>query len=165
MLWRSTSWQLIGNGDEFTDRMAAAINAMMLDMLAAIARKDYTDRRRRQAQGIEAARKAGKYRGRPEDTKRNADIAVMLREGKSWLTVMRLAKCSRTTVAKVAKRMVESASASVSKEVAVRTVLLPESRHLVSTVDQETFMSALARCCALLASLVPPLSDPCRPAE
>ena len=109
-----TSWQLIGNGDEFTDRMAEAINGMMLDMLAAIARKDYTDRRRRQAQGIEAARKAGKYRGRPEDAERNAAIAVMLREGKSWLTVMRLAKCSRTTVAKVAKRMMEGASASVS---------------------------------------------------
>ena len=100
-----TSWQMIGNGDDFTDRMAEAINGMMLDMLAAIARKDYTDRRRRQAQGIEAARKAGKYRGRPEDAKRDADIAEMLREGKSWLTVMRLAKCSRTTVAKVAKRL------------------------------------------------------------
>jgi DNA invertase Pin-like site-specific DNA recombinase len=106
---------MIGNGDEFTDRMAEAINGMMLDMLAAIARKDYTDRRRRQAQGIEAARKAGKYRGRPEDGKRNADIAVMLREGKSWLTVMRLAKGSRSTVAKVARRMVESASACVEK--------------------------------------------------
>jgi DNA invertase Pin-like site-specific DNA recombinase len=105
---------MVGNGDEFTDRMAEAINGMMLDMLAAIARKDYTDRRRRQAQGIEAARKAGKYRGRPEDTKRNADIAAMLREGKSWLTVMRLAKCSRTTVANVAKRMMEVASAPVA---------------------------------------------------
>ena len=98
---------MISNGDEFTDRMAEAINGMMLDMLAAIARKDYLDRRRRQAQGIDAARKAGKYRGRPEDTDRNADIAECLREGKSWLTVMRLAKCSRPTAAKVSRRMVE----------------------------------------------------------
>jgi DNA invertase Pin-like site-specific DNA recombinase len=32
--------------------MFAAINGMMLDMLAAVARKDLDDRRRRQAQGI-----------------------------------------------------------------------------------------------------------------
>ena len=41
---------------------------MMLDMLAAVARKDYEDRRRRQAQGIVKAKAAGAYRGRPEDT-------------------------------------------------------------------------------------------------
>jgi DNA invertase Pin-like site-specific DNA recombinase len=33
--------------DEFTSRMFDAINGMMLDMLAAVARKDYEDRRRR----------------------------------------------------------------------------------------------------------------------
>lgn len=43
-----TSHQLIQPGaDEFTARMLDAINGMMLDMLAAIARKDYEDRRRR----------------------------------------------------------------------------------------------------------------------
>jgi DNA invertase Pin-like site-specific DNA recombinase len=36
--------------------MFSAINAMLLDMLAAVARKDYEDRRRRQAQGIEKAK-------------------------------------------------------------------------------------------------------------
>ena len=52
-----TSWQLAAPGDEFTARMFAALNAMMLDMLAAVARKDYEDRRRppgagnRQGQG------------------------------------------------------------------------------------------------------------------
>lgn len=38
--------------DEFTERMLAALNSMMLDMLAAVVRKDYEDRRRRQAQGV-----------------------------------------------------------------------------------------------------------------
>ncbi|MGA9315012.1 MAG: recombinase family protein, partial [Solirubrobacteraceae bacterium] len=74
-----TSWQLAAPGDEFTSRMFAAINAMLLDMLAAVARKDYEDRRRRQAQGIAKARAEGAYRGRPEDTARNAGIASMLR--------------------------------------------------------------------------------------
>ena len=43
-------------------------------MLAAVARKDYDDRRRRQAQGQAKAKVDGKYKGRPEDTERNAGI-------------------------------------------------------------------------------------------
>ena len=43
-----TSWTMVKSEDAFTARMFEALNAMMLDMLAAIARKDYDDRRRRQ---------------------------------------------------------------------------------------------------------------------
>ena len=46
-----TSWSLAAPSDDFTARMFGAINAMLLDVLAAVARKDYDDRRRRQAQG------------------------------------------------------------------------------------------------------------------
>ena len=99
-----TSWQLAAPGDEFTARMFAALNAMMLDMLAAVARKDYEDRRRRQAQGITKAKAAGAYRGRPEDTARNAGIAGMLRSGMSWTAIQEATGCSRATIAKVAKR-------------------------------------------------------------
>jgi DNA invertase Pin-like site-specific DNA recombinase len=99
-----TSWQLVQEGDEFTKRMFAAINAMLLDMLAAVARKDYEDRRRRQAQGITKAKAAGAYRGRPEDTARNAGIAGMLRSGMSWTAIQGATGCSRATIAKVAKR-------------------------------------------------------------
>ena len=42
--------------DDFTRSMLRAVNGMMLDMLAAIARKDYEDRRRRQKEGVEKAR-------------------------------------------------------------------------------------------------------------
>jgi DNA invertase Pin-like site-specific DNA recombinase len=99
-----TSWQLAAPGDEFTARMFAALNAMMLDMLAAVARKDYDDRRRRQAQGIAKAKAAGAYRGRPEDTDRNAGIAGMLRSGMSWTAIQAATGCSRTTIAKVRAR-------------------------------------------------------------
>jgi hypothetical protein len=54
--------------------MLEALNGMTLDMLAAIARKDYEDRRRRTAQGIQNAKAEGKYRGRPADEERNASI-------------------------------------------------------------------------------------------
>jgi DNA invertase Pin-like site-specific DNA recombinase len=99
-----TSWQMAGGGDQFTQRMFSAINSMLLDMLAAVARKDYEDRRRRQAQGIVKAKAAGAYRGRPEDTARNEGIAGMLKAGMSWSSIQAAVGCSRATVAKVAAR-------------------------------------------------------------
>ena len=51
-----TSHQMIQTGDEFTQIMLNAINDLMLDMLAAIARKDYENRHRRQVQGIKKAK-------------------------------------------------------------------------------------------------------------
>jgi DNA invertase Pin-like site-specific DNA recombinase len=99
-----TSWQLAAPGDEFTSRMFAAVNGMMLDMLAAVARKDYEDRRRRQAQGIAKAKLDGAYRGRREDTARLEGIGGMLRSGMSWTAIQAATGCSRATIAKVAKR-------------------------------------------------------------
>jgi DNA invertase Pin-like site-specific DNA recombinase len=84
--------------------MFAAVNGMMLDMLAAVARKDYEDRRRRQAQGIAKAKLDGAYRGRREDTARLEGIGGMLRSGMSWTAVQAATGCSRATIAKVAKR-------------------------------------------------------------
>lgn len=53
--------------DEFTQGMIRAVNGMMLDMLAAIARKDCKDRGRRQREGVDKARLDGKYAGRQPD--------------------------------------------------------------------------------------------------
>ena len=85
--------------------MFDAINGMMLDMLAAIARKDYEDRRRRQSDGIAKAMADGLYRGRPEDIERNKSIADMLKAGLSYTAVQNATSCSRATVAKIAKRI------------------------------------------------------------
>ncbi|AWN42691.1 recombinase family protein [Methylobacterium durans] len=101
-----TSWMMATqSADEFTGRMFEAINAMLLDMLAAVARKDYDDRRRRQAQGQARAKVEGKYRGRPADLKRHKAIADMLHRGMSWQAVMDAAGCSRTMVAAVSKTL------------------------------------------------------------
>jgi DNA invertase Pin-like site-specific DNA recombinase len=99
-----TSWMMAARADEFTGRMFEAINQMLLDMLAAVARKDYDDRRRRQAQGQAKAKAAGLYKGRAEDTERNAGIASMLAAGQSWRTIQAATGCSRATIAKIAKR-------------------------------------------------------------
>lgn len=100
-----TSWTMAdARADQFTRRMFAAINAMLLDMLAAVARKDYEDRRRRQSEGIAKAKAEGAYKGRPEDAERNAAIAAMLAKGQSWNSIQAATKCSRSTIARIAKR-------------------------------------------------------------
>jgi DNA invertase Pin-like site-specific DNA recombinase len=100
-----TSWMMAAPGaDEFTKRMFAAVNGMLLEVLAATARKDYEDRRRRQAQGIVKAKDAGKFKGRAENVERNAGIAAMLRKGVSWNEIQAATGCSRATIAKVANR-------------------------------------------------------------
>ena len=98
-----TSHQLMTTGDEFTSRMLDALNSMMLDMLAAIARKDYTDRRRRQAQGITKAKAEGRYKGRPIDAALHEKIQLALSAGWSYSKIEDMYKCSRATIAKVAK--------------------------------------------------------------
>jgi DNA invertase Pin-like site-specific DNA recombinase len=101
-----TSWTMVtGNGDQFTSRMFDAINGMLLDMLAAVARKDYDDRRRRQAQGQAKAKAEGRYRGRVEDVERNTSIGRMIAAGQSWNTIQAATGCSRATIAKIAKRL------------------------------------------------------------
>lgn len=97
--------QASASGDETTRRMLAAVGDMMLHVLAAIARKDYEDRRRRQAQGIKKAKAEGRYRGRPENAKRNAGIETMLKAGENWSTIMGAFGVSRQHVANVKKRM------------------------------------------------------------
>ena len=104
-----TSWgMLTATADDFTGRMFTAINDMLLDMLAAIAHKDYLDRRRRTTEGIKKAAQAGLLKGKPEDTERNARIAERLNAGASWSDIQKLEGCSRDTVARIAKRIKET---------------------------------------------------------
>ena len=88
--------------DEFTRSMLKAVNGMMLDMLAAMARKDYEDRRRRQAEGIRKAKAEGKYRGRVADAQKHELIRTLrLGHGKSLRETARLAGVSKMTVIRV----------------------------------------------------------------
>lgn len=99
---------LLVSQDEFTSRMFEAMNGLMLDILAAVARKDYEDRRRRQKQGIEKAKAEGRYKGRREDQHRNEAIVAMLRKGQSWSSIIGATRCSRSTLARLAKRVPEA---------------------------------------------------------
>ncbi len=88
-------------GDEFTGRMLAAINSMLVDMMAAIARKDYEQRRERQAQGIEKAKAEGRYKGRPVDEDLHKRVRELLAAGLGVRATARHAGCSTTTVLKI----------------------------------------------------------------
>ncbi|ENU8987590.1 recombinase family protein [Salmonella enterica] len=91
--------------DDFTRSMLKAVNGMMLDMLAAIARKDYEDRRRRQAEGISKAKAEGRYRGRVADAQKHELIRTLrLINGKSLRETARLAGVSKMTVIRVCKK-------------------------------------------------------------
>ncbi|EPA9245504.1 recombinase family protein [Yersinia enterocolitica] len=82
--------------------MLKAINGMMLDMLAAIARKDYSDRRRRQKEGILKAKAAGKFRGRQADRLLHDKIVELrVKNGLSIRDTARLAGVSERTVIRV----------------------------------------------------------------
>jgi DNA invertase Pin-like site-specific DNA recombinase len=100
-----TSWMMTNASDDLTARMLEALNSMMLDMLAAIARKDYTDRRRRQAQGIAKLKAEGGYKGRKEDTERNEAIIRMLSRGDSWNHIIAATGCSRSTLSRLSQRL------------------------------------------------------------
>ena len=102
-------------GEDFTARMLDALNTMMLDVLAAVARKDYDDRRTRQRQGIEQAKKEGKYQGKRPNKALHQRIEALLNardgEGKPFTTarICELAGCGETTVKKVKRAMREKA--------------------------------------------------------
>jgi len=93
--------------DGFTQRILSAVNAMLLDMLAAVARKDYEDRRRRQFEGIAKARREGKYRGRQINEKLHRNIEALLRDRKSYSAIVDILGCSRSTIAAVKNRAVQ----------------------------------------------------------
>lgn len=111
-----TSWMMIQSNDEITSRMMEALNGMMLDMLAAIARKDYTDRRRRQQQGIDKLKAAGGYKGRKEDTERNAAIMALMARGDSWNSIVSATGCSRSTLSRLAQRLRDSQYVSTNQK-------------------------------------------------
>lgn len=89
------------NSDEFTSRMLDSVNNMMLDMLAAIARKDYEQRRERQKQGIEQAKLQGKYKGRPIDKQLHEKIHELLDKGFSIRKTAKIANCAPSTVQRI----------------------------------------------------------------
>lgn len=98
--------------DDFTGRMLDAVNSMLMDMLAAVARKDYEDRRRRQREGIEQAKREGieqakregRYKGRPINDALHTRIIELRSHGLSIRKTAEIVGCGVSTVQRAEKR-------------------------------------------------------------
>ncbi|SBS61795.1 recombinase family protein [Vibrio atlanticus] len=107
-----TSYQLLKKSDSVSDELTSIIfkkiNELLFDVLAVIASKDYEDRRRRQAEGIEKAQKEGKYKGK-QQTQETVDKCLKANEyitinGLSQLKACQLAGVSISTWRRFHKR-------------------------------------------------------------
>lgn len=93
-------------GDEFTKRMLGAINDMMIEMMAAIARKHWQQLRDRQAQGIAKAKGLGVYKGRPINADLHKRVRELLAANFGIRATARHANCSTTTVMKIRDQLI-----------------------------------------------------------
>lgn len=103
-------------GDPMMAWMQSAMTNMLLDVMAAFARKDYERRRHVQKQGIEKAKAAGLYRGKAPNQILHQKIRDMLGGRYSIRKIAHLLDCSPSTVMDV-KRTVDLESARSAVEV------------------------------------------------
>lgn len=89
------------SNDDLTGRVLDAVNRMLVDMMAAMARHDYELRRARQAQGIAKAKQGGRYKGKPVDHDLHRKIIEVSAKGFSVRGTAELVGCSPTTVQRV----------------------------------------------------------------
>ena len=94
--------------DDVTIGILKAVNSMLIDIMATMAREDYTERRQRQAQGIARAKAENKYKGRPADINLRSKIESYLNKGgNTYAEIAKLCDCSVGMVAKV-KKIIEA---------------------------------------------------------
>lgn len=79
-----------------------SIQEMLLRLALQIARDEYEDRRERQRQGVEIAKREGKYGGRQRDEKLHARVLALRAGGNSIAKTAELAGCSESQVKRIA---------------------------------------------------------------
>jgi DNA invertase Pin-like site-specific DNA recombinase len=78
-----------------------SLQDLLLRLALQMARDDYEDRRERQRQGIDVAKKAGRYKGRKPDTKIHERILALRTAKHSIPETARLAGCSVSQVKRI----------------------------------------------------------------
>ncbi|MDR2925498.1 MAG: recombinase family protein [Azoarcus sp.] len=100
--------ELAGSASPMGKIVAEAMQDMLRKLALQAARDDYEDRRERQRQGIEQAKRDGRYTGRRPDTASHERIVALRKGGASIAKTAALVGCSETQVKKVwakAKKM------------------------------------------------------------
>ena len=100
------------DGDEFIKSVLKAVNGMLLDILAATARKDYDLRRKRTLEGIAKAKrkKPQSYQGRKRNQILWASIKKLIETSHTYTAIQQLTGASRMTIANVSKEMKQEKS-------------------------------------------------------
>ena len=96
----TTHTAIKSSADDFDNRMMGAINEMLIEILAAVARRDYDQRRERQAQGIAKAKKEGKFKGKKIDEKLYRAIIRLSETGHTYQQIIDTLSCSSTTISR-----------------------------------------------------------------
>lgn len=93
--------------DDFIQAVLRAVNGMLLDILAATARKDYDLRRKRTMEGINKAKEQdpSKYQGRKRNEVLWSSIKKLLQTSHSYSAIQSITGASRMTIAAVAKEL------------------------------------------------------------
>ena len=104
--------------DDFIGAVLKAVNGMLLDILAATARKDYDLRRKRTIEGIARAKAAdpSKYRGRRRNEVLWSSIKKLLQTSHSYSTIQQITGASRMTIAAVSSELKHEANGDKTDE-------------------------------------------------
>ena len=89
---------LVADNSGVTRIVLEAVQEMLLRVALQTARDDYETRRERQRQGIEIARRAGRYTGRKPDTTQHRRILSLRHAGRSIARTAQLTECSTAQV-------------------------------------------------------------------
>ena len=101
-----TSWRMLDTEDnDLTSGILRAVNDMLIDILATMARQDYETRRKRQAQGIEKAKAAGLYTGKEKDLEARETVREMLAQKVKPALIIKAAGISRATYYRIKKEL------------------------------------------------------------
>jgi len=95
--------ELVAEASGHAKIVLEAVQDMLLKIALQAARDDYEDRRKRQREGIELAKKDKRYKGRPADKKANASIIAHRKSGKTIAETAELVDCSTTHVKRIWK--------------------------------------------------------------
>ncbi|ATO57436.1 recombinase family protein [Bartonella sp. 1-1C] len=93
--------ELAADADGSTKIVLESVQNMLLKLALQMARDDYENRRKRLHQGIELAKKAGKYIGRKTDHAMHDRIVALRTAGHSIKKTAKLAGCSESQVKRV----------------------------------------------------------------
>lgn len=90
--------ELAAEASGVTKIVLESVQDMLLRLALQMARDDYEDRRERQRQGIELAKRAGRFTGRRPDEKLHSRIVTLRSRGESIADTAHLVGCSEATV-------------------------------------------------------------------